>query len=566
MLTIQDIICSEDKLLEYVSARLVTGRDYGSLVATDKSSLKFHAKHDLESWPREDATKYLLAFAKHKQKVVERIPEFILELANNPSSVIGSEDSKWNNTWVNEYYGLKSMLNKDIFEQVDVRITPGIQQVIDFWFEPRADSTDSKVIYAWIGKEYNSEPLLRRAWLEARYSLLLNSNYWFSTRFAVNKQGDSFVLNGKYVIDLLALHAYWSILKPTRMNVLQQRNNILKEQARKEAEANANRSSSSQDNFKTYWEGMKVRVQQLVDEHEVKSAFETIPILPAGTASSRTWGIEVEVVQNKLVKSRPRGWDERYDGSLESYNDDGCGCDCEDCSEYDSCCGYDECDSNDTAEYVSPILHSFNSAGLRSLCSDLDGSDVNTTPGIHIHVGADNLNVVDVSRLVVAYSAVSPFLWALTGREYRGYCKDISTSNLAYWLAQARDLNKRGALNGRIDYNSSLSNKYAYQPDDRYHDLNLQSIGAHGTIEFRAMGPIYNYKHLVRWAWLCRELVNVSRLDLPQSTWTSVRSMADVIKILRTYGAEQLPAKVDKLYDEGDTLSTELKQETDGEF
>jgi len=84
----------------------------------------------------------------------------------------------------------------------------------------------------------------------------------------------------------------------------------------------------------------------------------------------------------------------------------------------------------------------------------------------------------------------------------------------------------------------SVAQAVSSQADDRYRDINLQAYNAHGTIEFRAMGPVYDYKHLVRWAWLCRELVNISKLDLPDSLWRSVTSMADILNIVYEYGSE----------------------------
>jgi hypothetical protein len=192
-------------------------------------------------------------------------------------------------------------------------------------------------------------------------------------------------------------------------------------------------------------------------------------------------------------------------------------------------------------EYVSPILSHFNSNGLRDLCGPLEHATVNETPGIHVHVGADDLTITDVGRLARAYSIVSPFLEPITYRQSRGYCKDLTSENLQFWLSAVRNVIKGDIKNYRTGERltpSDIALTAQHQPDDRYHDLNLQSLSKHGTIEFRVMGPKYNYEHLVRWAWFCREMVNVSRLDIPVSVWTSVRSMADIISVLRQYGSE----------------------------
>jgi hypothetical protein len=76
-------------------------------------------------------------------------------------------------------------------------------------------------------------------------------------------------------------------------------------------------------------------------------------------------------------------------------------------------------------------------------------------------------------------------------------------------------------------------------------DVNTQALRGHGTIEFRAMGPYYDYDHLVRWAWFVRQMVVVSRLDLPQQVWNACTSLTDVIDLLRKYGNESVSTPSD---------------------
>lgn len=332
--------------------------------------------------------------------------------------------------------------------------------------------------------------------------------------------------------------------------VLAVRNQILARQATEARQAEIVRKQLSQENFSKYWSSIKNRIVNVVDTDEVRTSFATVPLQPKGTASSRTWGIEIETV-SAYDLDRPPGWERRSDGSLEPLSND-CSCGCEDC-ENDEHCDYDDCHGNydDCAEFVSPILNHFNSSGLRDLCSVLEKRSTNTTPGIHVHVGAGDLSVTDVARLIRAYSAVSPFVEAISYREVRGYCKDVTSNNLAYWLGASRNHLKRTSSDRAVEVST-------YQPDNRYHDLNLVALQAHGTIEFRVMGPHYNYEHLVRWAWFCREMVNLSKLDLPQSIWTSVRSMADVLAILNQYGSETMP---DTWLQDTDELSTEQQSE-----
>lgn len=290
----------------------------------------------------------------------------------------------------------------------------------------------------------------------------------------------------------------------------------------------------NQKGFTDYWRSLKSDIVASVSHTEAYESWQSIPLLPTGTATSRTWGIEIETVQAQLVPRRPAGWDRKGDGSLEPL-DDSCSCSCDYCYEGEHYeCGDSDCQSDSCAEFVSPILNHFNSDGLRVITSGLDGSEVNTTPGIHVHVGAGDLSVADVARLVRSYSAVAPYVLAIAEREVTNYCKETSTENIQFWLSQARDHVRNGLGTQAVDVCYS-------QPDDRYHDLNLQALRNHGTVEFRVMGPKYSYDHLVRWAWFCREMVNISKLDLPQRVWTSVRSMSDVLAILFQYGSERSP-------------------------
>jgi hypothetical protein len=291
------------------------------------------------------------------------------------------------------------------------------------------------------------------------------------------------------------------------------------------------------NNYDKFWTSMKQAkkaIANTVDQATVDATWETIPLAETGTESSRGWGIEVETVRAHLT-SRPRGWEDVYDGSLPDDGSGGCDCECDDCCDGEHC-DYDDCHYNDgggsSREFVSPILRHFNSEGLRKLCGDLPDDETSTAPGIHVHVGAEDLTVTDVARLLFAYGVVAPFITPLYHRKVFGYCQEMPGNNVQWWLTAAkRRLQETGSV--PRPYDICLE-----QPVNRYQDVNTHALSAHSTLEFRAMGPFYNYEHLVRWAWFCREMVNVSRLNLDQRVWTSCESLADVINLLRKYGSE----------------------------
>ncbi len=385
---------------------------------------------------------------------------------------------------------------------------------IEAYNKARKAAMQRELSHSFNVTQYNRFPYAQR-WRDSSVAV---------TEF-VNVATASFAVNYSHAVDRA---------RPTSAEINQERIALVADLADAARSVDVQRKRVSLENFSKYWTTLKQGIASRVDKDEVRASFNTVPILPAGSKSSRTWGIEIETVQAQLT-DRPRGWDQRHDGSLESMSGgdctyDYCNCECDDCcdGEHDGCYVGDD---SSCAEFVSPVLSHFNSDGLRQLCNDIGDAPCNTSPGIHVHVGADDLSTQDVARLVRTYSIVSPFLVELTRREVFGYCKDISTSNVAHWLSVARDTSRGSS---KLTVSQAVSN----QPDDRYRDLNTQAFNAHGTIEFRAMGPVYDYALLVRWAWLCRELVNISKLDLPDSLWRNVTSMADILNIVYQYGSE----------------------------
>lgn len=575
MFTAQDIIVAEDNLLRRTNHALSTAKNNGVLT-NYRSSFQIEASNDVLHWGNgANAAKYVLAFARHREYVMQQTPSCLLGIL-----LQDSHPDNWYSYEIHHFFGgLKSSLKANHFtenDEVYVRVTEefndylgamytSIQQSYGFALALKADESD------------DSTPILVRAYAQARRGLVSNHNLeipyggvqlYRAENIAgrVGKSVDSLDRTALYMEYNQTLrvmrHKYgMERLKPTAQHVLAARNEIAHQLRMTANSVDEQRRKLSQENFKNYWNSMKAHAKTFVHQPEVMTSFNTIPILPVGTESSRRWGIEIEVVQAQLT-TRPRGWEATGDGSLEPVSNSNCNCGCDDCEDYDSHCGYDDC-SSECVEYVSPILSSFNSAGVKQLSDQLRGSEVNDSAGVHIHCDAADLSIADVARLCVAYSAVSPFIWEVTDRNRHNYCRDITSENLAYWLGMWRKYRKGGGLGNAVTMSREMmpTSAVQYQPDDRYRDLNLQALQAHGTIEFRAMGPVYDYERLIRWAWMCRELVNVSKLDLPQSTWTSIRSMADVVRVLQTYGSEQLPEGITKLFESGDSLQIEEEDE-----
>jgi len=286
----------------------------------------------------------------------------------------------------------------------------------------------------------------------------------------------------------------------------------------------------------------------------------SIEMAPHGTLSSRTWGIEVESGGARGANT-PKGWDAKGDGSLRSaYAEQDAAAQITDGGHWEACeCGDDECEdrdwipgtndepapyvdrSQDCREFVSPILHSVHSKGLEELTSYLSTQPQNASAGIHVHVGASDLTPKQIGGLVFAYNLLEPMLAPLYRRERRNYCQARDASAVIQVMRAAK---------------TAKSNREMGRIGERYTTVNLWALQSHTTVEFRAMGPVYDYEYLIRWAYFVREMVNAAKADVPVKRWTKARSLQDVLAIFMEYGKETSPEMVASLQDTEEVRDT----------
>lgn len=330
----------------------------------------------------------------------------------------------------------------------------------------------------------------------------------------------------------------------------------------------------------------------------------TLPFVPHGLSSSRRWGIEVESGGARGVAA-PDKWRRIGDGSLRSawdgyvevqdfepfdeevteyrrymqcpeygerhifeeyYYDGSTGRDSYRAREnYVDPAGCEHCGNvtrtvhrvpatirhtaqgDDCGEFVSPILVSMHSNGLESLIDQLILQPQNKSAGVHVHVEATDLSAEQVATLIFGYDVLEPILEASYQREARRYCQRREVDVV---LDTARKL--RGA---------NKPTESEVRGGDRYVTLNTTSLNAHGTIEFRAMGPVYDYDYLVRWAMLCRELVNVVAAGVTTKRFSKIKSWDDLTMLLAEYGKEYMRAVVYEQTGETGTAADLVKRE-----
>lgn len=530
--------------LRHLLDRVHSLRDGGMLVSYGKNSINLGTivQHPLYATSQEESENYarfVIQAYKHAQYILDN-PDKFLPIVNNKAEKVVIKHAGIQSEWKKNSLGWIRFKPEAVDKLLEGKFTQ-----LDRSLNGNYNANPSKTLWVSTTNRFSQEylgdsntPLLMRTLWLSRLTALKRVLRYTEVYLVdgIDKRLPALYVPSQTVSlseivtfrEIATLLSTQSKLSRDEFAVLRQE--VLNVQTLQTKRADEERRAMSAKNFEKFWDKMKTAKRAV--KQPLAQALEdwnTIPLLATNTTSSRTWGIEVETVRAQETHT-PRGWRSVYDGSLPDSS--GCNCGCDDCYEAE-CCGGDECEvDGESTEFVSPVLRHFNSSGLLSICNDLGADEYSSAPGVHVHVGADNLSVSDVSRLLFAYGVTSPLFESLYFRKERGYCKDTASQRVSYWLSASRKI-------ARGDYSiDTISEVTSGQPGDRYYDVNLESINKHGTIEFRAMGPRYDYMHLVRWAWFCREMVNVSKLGLPQDVWTSCSTLADVIKVLRTYGSE----------------------------
>lgn len=350
--------------------------------------------------------------------------------------------------------------------------------------------------------------------------------------------------------------------------------NPLEEQRRAEEAKRIEHRRKTAQNFEAFVRSRPVDTE----EHIMK-----LPFVPHGLSSSRRWGIEIEHPGARGVDA-PAYWDAKGDGSLRSAYDGYV--EVQDFEPYDeersemihwAFCDsgnhdprietYDttrreyiyepnpeyvdprECEAcgmvtrmvrvepqtirhhaqpGDCTEFVSPILVSMHSNGLEKLLDDLAGKPTNSSAGVHVHVEADDLTSDQIATMVYGYDILEPILEASYRRDRRDFCERRGVDEV---LDAAR---KAKSKDGDFDHYSG----------GRYRTLNTHSMADHGTLEFRAMGPVYEYEYLVRWAMLLRELVNSVANGATTKDFAKIKTWDDLVMFIAKFGKEYIRAAV----------------------
>lgn len=150
----------------------------------------------------------------------------------------------------------------------------------------------------------------------------------------------------------------------------------------------------------------------------------------------------------------------------------------------------------DPIECVSPVLDGTR-AGFDSLslcCESLNaaGAYVNSSTGLHVHIGAENLSGEQYVNVFKNYKALEAVIntFMAPSRRNNYYCAPLSEHN--------------------FDSCHCVADVRREMRNDRYHTVNCESYARHRTIEFRQHQGTTNFKKIKMWVTFVSKLVAYS--------------------------------------------------------
>lgn len=180
-------------------------------------------------------------------------------------------------------------------------------------------------------------------------------------------------------------------------------------------------------------------------------------------------------------------------------------------------------------ELVSPILAG--EAGYTELaraCEALTaaGAKVDRTCGVHVHLGADDLDAASIARIAANYAFAQRHIDSLLPASRRSTARNI------YCMAMPTDIISRLIRAGE---QGQTRRQMAYEPGTRYFAVNLESLTRHGTVEFRQHSGSTEAGKLTAWVRLMQAIVTTSRTQTILGTdsfqsWTEALGLSDELR------------------------------------
>ncbi|MBP5364564.1 MAG: amidoligase family protein [Bacteroidales bacterium] len=154
------------------------------------------------------------------------------------------------------------------------------------------------------------------------------------------------------------------------------------------------------------------------------------------------------------------------------------------------------------AECVSPVLEGEEGLSrLQSLCGALKeaGAKVNSTCGLHVHIGAALFSAMHYLNVFVNYKHIERVIDTFMAESRRGnknrYCRTLADKNLDAIAVTAADTV------------GDVAEKVGIVLENRYFKVNCEAFRVHGTIEFRQHQGTVDYAKISNWIKFLQQMV-----------------------------------------------------------
>lgn len=229
--------------------------------------------------------------------------------------------------------------------------------------------------------------------------------------------------------------------------------------------------------------------------------------------------------------------------------------DCEECSgngyfdsECEECGGsgeYGDSDSGYGVECVSGIIDEGEYDSIDKIFNYIENYNwfVNGDCGTHVHIGASDLDEIDLSKLYILQNIIEPFIYGISpsDRIDGTFAKRTNTDMVNKLIRIGDSISLQEIANMYYGYSVNVNGCFDKYDRARYYGLNLHSWfyrrqkGSGSTIEFRYFEGCDDKEQAKAWIDLCVKLVDFAKyttfkqLMVIGSEFNSVGSLTDYI-------------------------------------
>lgn len=167
---------------------------------------------------------------------------------------------------------------------------------------------------------------------------------------------------------------------------------------------------------------------------------------------------------------------------------------------------------------------------------------VDETCGTHVHIGGDDLQASDLSKLAILCNIVEPMIYGTLSRHrfYTNYCKKTKRDMVEYLIPKGDTITLQELADKYYGYSVNINGSFSKYQSERYYGLNLHSWFYRKTIEFRYFDGTESEEQSKGWIDLCIKLVDFAKhtsfeqLQVIGKEFHSVDSLEELIAKVKT--------------------------------